>query len=325
MDKTDQKLLYELELKSNEKDSILAKKLKTSKQVIGYRIKRLTSENIIKQFQTVLNISNLGVPIWAHIYFKLLEVTKEKEEEITKYLAENKKIGYLAILGGRFDLSIVLVAKNIQELEFDLEEITSKFPEQLKSYDIILRTFGWKFPKKYLLQEKNIAHHKVILSKETDLVQIDSIDISILKEITKNSRISIMDLRKKLDIPFSTVRSRIKSLEKKKVIAGYSILLDLQKIGYNNYKVFMKTKDNSKDAFNTLREFASSHPNVTYFMKTFGEHNYELRFEVESQEKFQDVIKEIRSKFSEIIDGLETVIIFKELKEDFSAVLEHLD
>ena len=48
MDEKDKKLLYLLDLNSRESESTLAKKLKTSKQVINYRIKRLSSEGIIK-------------------------------------------------------------------------------------------------------------------------------------------------------------------------------------------------------------------------------------------------------------------------------------
>lgn len=322
MDKKDKKLLNLLEIKSNEKDSVLAKKLNISKQVVGYRIKRLTSEKIIQQFQTILNISSLSVSVWAHVYFKLLNITKEKEEEIIDYLKKNKKIGYVAILGGRFDLSIVLVAKNIQDLEFNLDEIINKFPKQLKNYVVSLRTFGWKFPKEYLIEKRSkLVPHKAILPKETSFVKIDTVDKSILSKLTKNSRISITELSLKLNIPFSTVRSRIKSLEKRKVIAGYSLLLNLQKIGYHNYKVFIKTKDNSKVGFEKLYQFSYSHPNITYFMKVLGGHNYELRIEIENQEKFQEIIKEIRSTFSNIVEEIETVIVFKELKEDFSVVL----
>ena len=64
------------------------------------------------------------------------------------FLLKNKKVGYLATLGGQFDLSIVLVAKTLQELEKDIEEIITQFPENLHNYTTSLRTFGWKFPKK---------------------------------------------------------------------------------------------------------------------------------------------------------------------------------
>ena len=67
--------------------------------------------------------------------------------------------------------------------------------------------------------------------------------------------------------------------------------------------------------------FAQAHKNITWFFKTLGENSYEMRIEIESLEKYQKVIKEIRNNFFDIIEELETITIFKEIKEDYSSVL----
>src|SRR3989339_213983 len=320
MDVKDKKLLYLLDLNSKLKESDLAKQLGTSKQVINYRIKRFENEGIIKKFQSVLNLESLGISIYANIYFKIIGADKKKETEILDLLVKNDKVGYVALLGGRFDLSIVLVAKNIQELEDALNEIVKRFPDELKEHIISLRTIGLKFHKKYLFQDRN-EENKKILTKENHLVKIDELDTKILRELSKNSRESIVSISEKLKEPFSTIRIRIKNLEEKRVIAGYSLLFDLNKIGMLNYKIFIKTKDKSEEAYKKLVGFAKAYKNITWFFKTLGEHDFELRVEVESQEKYQEIVKEIRSEFSSIVSDLETIIVFNELKEDYSVVL----
>jgi len=322
MDLKDRKLIYLLDLNSRTKEIDLARQLKTSKQVINYRIKRLESEKIIKKFQVVINLDRLGIGVYANVYFKILGTSKSKEEEIINYLINNDNVGYVALLGGRFDLSIVLVAKNIQQLEENLNKIINKYQEELREHIISLRTFGVKFPKKYLL-ERGIET-KGILTKEISLEKIDEIDKRILNALSQNSRLSIVDISDKLKIPFSTVRTRIKSLENKGVIAGYSILPDLNKLNMSNYKLFIKVKDKSEEVYKKLLSFSETHKNVIWFFKTLGDHDYELRIEAESQEKYQEIVKEIRFKFSQIIVENETLMVFRELKEDYSVILNSL-
>ncbi|MBI3190792.1 Lrp/AsnC family transcriptional regulator [archaeon] len=322
MDHKDRKLLFLLDTNSREKESILAKRMIASKQVVEYRIKRLWKSGIIKSFQTMINLTSLDIPLWAHVYFKL-NASKEREKEIIEYLMRNRKVAYIAFLGGRFDMSIVILERNLQKLESLLDDIVSKYPDELKDHMISLRTLGWKFTKKYLIdKEYGIKQQKNILVEDRGKIEIDEIDRKILRELTKNSRIRILEIGRKLSIPFSTVRSRIKLLENNGVISGYSILIDFKKIDYNNYKIFIKTKDNSPKAFRQLFGFVSIHPNITYLMKTLGDHNYELRVEVENQEKYQEIVKDLRSKFSNIIQEVESIIVFEELKEDFSVLLE---
>jgi DNA-binding Lrp family transcriptional regulator len=124
-----------------------------------------------------------------------------------------------------------------------------------------------------------------------------------------------------LKIPFSTVRNRIKLLEQKEIIAGYSILFDLNKINMQNYKVFIRVNDKSEESHNKLFSYASNQKNIIWFFKTLGDHDYEFRIEVESQEKYQELIRDLRTQFSGIIEEIETLIVFNELKEDYTVVL----
>lgn len=318
MDLKDKKLVYLLDLNSREKETNLAKQLKTSKQVINYRIRKLESEGFIKTFQTVFNLESLGIGVYANVYFKL-SASKAKEKEIIDFLLNNNLIGYVASLGGKFDLSIVLVAKTIQQLEDNLNKIINKYPNDLKEYAISLRTYGIKFPKKYLSEAS--LESKKILTKEKHS-RIDDLDKKILKILSSNSRTSIVEISEKLKIPFSTVRIRIYSLENRGIIAGYSILPNLEKMGMLNYKVFIRTKDKSGEASKKLLSFAEDNKNITWFFKTLGDHDYEFRVEVENQQKYQELLKELRSQFPLIIDDIETVMIFNELKENYAVILE---
>jgi len=63
---------------------------------------------------------------------------------------------------------------------------------------------------------------------------VDKKDLKIIEILQKNSRISCMEIARKLRVSESTIRKRVKSLEEKGVIKNYTVLIDPSKIGYES-------------------------------------------------------------------------------------------
>ncbi len=64
-------------------------------------------------------------------------------------------------------------------------------------------------------------------------MDIDKIDEKILKNLMVDARISARQLALKLGMSTVTILSRIKKLEKEKIIKGYTALIDHEKLGYD--------------------------------------------------------------------------------------------
>ena len=64
-------------------------------------------------------------------------------------------------------------------------------------------------------------------------MDLDKTDERILKNLMVDARLSARQLALKLGISTVTVLSRIKKLEKEKIIKGYTALVDHEKLGYN--------------------------------------------------------------------------------------------
>ncbi|MFQ5573515.1 MAG: Lrp/AsnC family transcriptional regulator, partial [Nitrosopumilaceae archaeon] len=62
---------------------------------------------------------------------------------------------------------------------------------------------------------------------------MDKIDEKILKNLLVDARLSARQLSLKLGISTVTVLSRMKKLEKEKIIKGYASLLNHEKLGYD--------------------------------------------------------------------------------------------
>ena len=64
-------------------------------------------------------------------------------------------------------------------------------------------------------------------------MELDEIDERILKNLLVDARQSARQLALRLEISTVTVLSRIKKLEKEKIIKGYTAIIDHEKIGYS--------------------------------------------------------------------------------------------
>lgn len=64
-------------------------------------------------------------------------------------------------------------------------------------------------------------------------MDMDKIDEKILKNLMVDARLSARQMALKLGMSTVTILSRIKKLEKEKIIKGYTALIDHEKLGYD--------------------------------------------------------------------------------------------
>jgi len=71
------------------------------------------------------------------------------------------------------------------------------------------------------------------MSKKKRAIKLERKDFWIMAELMGNSRMTLKQMAEKLDLPKSTIHSRIKRLEDLGVITNYSIFPDYRKMGIN--------------------------------------------------------------------------------------------
>ena len=76
---------------------------------------------------------------------------------------------------------------------------------------------------------------------DKSLLPVDDLDLSILCALRENARISNLELSKMLGVSEATVRRRIKMLEDKGIIKGYSALINCYAVE-NSIKAFIYLK-----------------------------------------------------------------------------------
>jgi len=295
LDLKDRKILYELDKNARQSNSQIAKKVGLNKNTVNYKIKRMTDEGVISGYYATIDSSKLGY-FSVRVYLNFFNTTSEDEEKMIKWLKENKTVGVLARIETICDLVLMAWVRDIYEFEDFWSEFKRKFRKYFWQERVHIFSGVLHFKRKYLLLEnkKDIREFESIGGRER--ASYDELDLKILRLMAENARMPLIELAEKFKADDRTIAFRIKQLEKKKVIQGYRVNLNLNRIGYEYYKLNFVLDDYSK--YSQLQEFCENHENVIYIDKTLEDLDFEIDVEIKNKSELFRLIEDIKKNFN---------------------------
>lgn len=304
LDLKDRKLLRELDRNSRQSNSEIGKKIRLNKNTINYKIKRLENGRVLLGYYAVIDNSKLGY-FSFRIYLKFFNTNLEDEERVIKWLKEDERVGVVAKVESVYDLDFMIWVKNVYEFDRFWLEFKKKFRKHFWDEKVDVFTSVYHFKRKYLIEEK--VHEDYEFIGENILIEYDELDLNILRLLSKNARMPLIDIADKLKTPPRTIAFRINRLEKSRVIQGYRININLRKIGYEYHKINMILNDFND--YDKLIEFSVNNPNIIYLDRTVGDLDFEIDVEVKDRRELLNLLAEAKEKFN--IRNIE-ILTFKE-------------
>lgn len=288
MDALDKKILRELMVDSRVPILQLAKKARASREVVNYRIHKLQEEGIILDFITNIDISKLGF-IGVAIF---VSIKAKRQKEFEQFLKKSPFVSWVAELSGVWSFGFSIYGKSNEDIDKKFTEIYNAFKEDILDFRFTLHKRSHFYYEKYF-GERN----KLYANKEGKSFKIDLKDKSILKELSRNSRIDTVALSKKISMTAPAIAKRIHHLEKSGVIQSYSLFIDLSKVKLMQYSVFIINKDREKK--NSFMSYISKNTFVSFIAEYVGDPFIELGIFVEDPYKLREVLQEIEESFPE--------------------------
>jgi len=317
LDVKDRKILYELDINSRQSNSEIAKKVGLSKQVVGFRIKRLIKEKLISFFYSIIDISKLGFTVHK-IFLRLQNLDRGKEKELIDFLVNHPNIVWVASCDGKFDLAFGTWAKDMAFLDKTITELNKKFGEYIAERQIATIIQGDYFIRDYLIyKEKPSLYRKSFFGAIPSPVKMDKTDWRILVLLGNNSRTTAVEIADEVKLSADAVAERIKKLEKSGVIRHYNIVPNESKYPYLHYKALIGFRNISEEREQSLREYCRTNPNIVYIVKSLGPWEFEIDLEVESAEKFREVMMDIKTMFNDLLKDYSTLHIYQVHKYNF--------
>ena len=144
-------------------------------------------------------------------------------------------------------------------------------------------------------------------------MDLDKTDERILKNLMVDARLSARQLALKLGISTVTVLSRIKKLEKEKIIKGYTALIDHEKLGYNLTAIIEIIA--KKDKIVDMEVEISKIENVCGVYDITGNTDTLVIAKFKSRNELSDFVKGLAS--IQNIENTITHVVLNTTKEDF--------
>jgi len=142
---------------------------------------------------------------------------------------------------------------------------------------------------------------------------MDEIDEKILKNLLVDARLSARQLSLKLGMSTVTILSRIKKLEKAKIIKGYTSLLNHEKLGYDLTAVIEIIA--KKDKIVQVEDELSDIENVCAVYDVTGNTDTLIIAKFKGREDLSKFIKNLSSILN--VENTITHVVLNTVKEDF--------
>jgi len=292
----------------------IAGKLRCSKDGVNYKFKKLIETGVITRCFAEIDISKIGYMI-GKVAMQFQNVDDKLATEIFNYLKDIQPIPWIAFCSGRWDCIFGFFVKDIYEMQTMLNDISERYGKFILSKEVLMEPEYYIVGRGYL----NLKEHRIIAKVGGRIENnIDELDKKILYFLSNNCRTPILEIAIKTKQSSGTIINRIRNLEKKGVIRGYFIGLNLEKIDMEYCKAFVYLQNTTKDELQRLVNYCLTHPNVIAISSMVGRWEMEIEMEVKNFDEFYKNMNNIKTKFKNIIRSYEAVTITKEYGRDYN-------
>jgi DNA-binding Lrp family transcriptional regulator len=295
LDRKDMDIMDELCLDPRRPNSEIAENVGLSESMLNYRIKNLMKRGIIAGFVPLIRLDKIGLHHYRSM-FRISKASREREEEIIQHLLNNKHVFRVAKTRWKWDLAVDFLAKDANSFFKMLKETTERFEKNLKNHEL-LTSAHFLFFKRDPANRQNpdeINMYGGTSQKE----KLDQTDVKILRILSQNARATNHRIGKNTGLAPSTVKKRIKAMEEKGILQGYSMIKREWLFGGVCENVLIRFHEEA-DSEQRLYQFARSEPDVLFLSKTMAQ-TYSLDLGCRSREEFTELMRRLKDSFIDV-------------------------
>lgn len=137
LDETDKAILKEISTNARISSVDLAEKLKKTPRIIIYRLKELKKKGIITKFRLQLDVSKYGYGFYK-VILNLKNISREHDKKLLAYCKNLGNVFHYARKIGAWMLEIEMDSESYEEANKTMKKMKKKFPDHIKSYEIML-------------------------------------------------------------------------------------------------------------------------------------------------------------------------------------------
>ena len=143
---------------------------------------------------------------------------------------------------------------------------------------------------------------------------LDNIDITILRTLQKNSRLTTKELAAKIHLSTSPAFERQKRLEREGYIKGYMAVINAEKVG-NGILVLcnIRLKQHTEDLIQQFMDAVKNIDEITECFNTSGDYDFLIKVYAKDMKDYQQFMQHTLGRI-ECVGSLHSVFVIDETK-----------
>jgi len=317
LDLLNRKIMYLLGKNARYSESSIAKALKTSKEVVHYRIKRMQEDGFLHGFITVVDPEKLGLVVHAvHLHL----FPSSPHEALIELLVNEEKVTNVKYYNSPHEMQFSVATCSTREFSVFWHEFLNKHHAHIKDYSLstILEDYflGLDFlvepsEQPEITEHKGSSFQKEFAQQKNSAAALDEKDYQILEVLQMNSRMPVIKIAQEMRLAPGSVQRRLASLIEGGIIKHFIPYASFTFLGYQWYRLHLRTKNLNEPSF---LEYLKQHPQVVWMSKRLGKWNYDLSIFSLNNTEFNQVVKDLHTHLGDSLIDYEPAMVFKQLK-----------
>ena len=311
--KSDLKLLFELDSNSRNSFSRIGKKIRMSQQLISYKITQLEKKKIIGAFYPLIDYSRFGYLTFM-VFFKVYYQNEARFYDLISRIKSHPHILRVMECDGTYDLIVTFAAKNPSSFNKMLKKIVEENQKELRGWMILTTIVEHHSSRNYLIAKE--PEKDVVIGGDREELFVDDINKKIVHALM-NQHKKAVDIAKEAQITPKTAMGRLRWLEEKEIIKGYKTLFNLRPLDIATNIILINYHNVSVKEEEEFRNFCKSNQHIIEFTKVIGEWDVVLTVETMNRDDFRKLYLTMRERFEDIIADYDNFRVFHVHKKQF--------
>lgn len=213
-----------------------------------------------------------------NIYFSFNSENLNQRNKVLQSIVNHADVKWLLEVASSYDCLMAVMAKSFVGVAACFEGIFKEYGDFIRSKQVFGVISYYYFGRRYFAP--GVSERRFIAAEaQNEAYQLDREDGSILQALTDSSFESMELLARRVEMPVSTVKFRVKRMSDVGVVNG--MIMDLQEIfqQLSVYRVLLYLAGDRASLLEKLIAFAEKNERVVYIVKTLGAWDYELQYE----------------------------------------------
>ena len=139
-------------------------------------------------------------------------------------------------------------------------------------------------------------------------------DKVLIAKLFENSRKSNRILAKEIGITKETIATKINYLLTESYIRSFSLKLDYDQLGFEEYNIFLRLKNLKEVDFQKLIKYLEKNSNTTWIGKSFGKYDLKIALIIKKISTINNLVNNLSSQFGQIIDLIDVMPVVDKYK-----------